>query len=67
MAVEIKNGENFEAGAARLLFDIHVQDGNYDYDVTADGQRFIVTIPVAQARGSSPIAVVLNWQAALKK
>jgi hypothetical protein len=38
-----------------------------DYDVTADGQRFIVLVPVDQAPVRSPIAVVFNWQAGLKK
>jgi eukaryotic-like serine/threonine-protein kinase len=65
MAVEIKSGANFEAGAPKLLFDTHAQ--NVDYDVTADGQRFIVIMPVEQAQVRSPITVVLNWQAGLKK
>ena len=65
MAVEIKSGANFEAGAPKLLFDTHAHWGFYD--VTADGQRFIVTMPVEQAQVRSPITVVLNWQAGLKK
>jgi eukaryotic-like serine/threonine-protein kinase len=63
MAVEIKSGANFEAGAAKLLFDTP----KFGHDVTADGQRFIVLTPVEQAQFRSPITVVLNWQAALKK
>jgi len=34
--------------------------------VTADGQRFLVLVPVGDA-SSSPITVVLNWTAGLKK
>jgi hypothetical protein len=30
-----------------------------EYDVTADGQRFVVPEPVGES--SSPIRVVLNW------
>jgi Tol biopolymer transport system component len=70
MAVEIKSGANFESGAPKLLFDTHVPDAAYDgtaYDVTADGQRFIVLTPLEQAPVRSPITVVLNWQAGLKK
>ena len=52
----------------RVLFD--VRPGNttsgYQYDVTADGQRFLVNTSVEQ-KVSSPITVVLNWTAGLKK
>jgi hypothetical protein len=34
-----------------------------DYDITADGQRFIVLVPVDQAPVRSPITVVVNGQA----
>jgi len=37
-----------------------------NYDVTADGARFLVNTPVEGA-GSSPINVVLDWPAGLKK
>ena len=36
------------------------------YAVKADGQRFLVNLPVGQDT-SSPITVVLNWTAGLKK
>jgi hypothetical protein len=39
---------------------------NYPYDVTADGQRFLVnTLP--QQVVSTPMTVVLNWTAGLQK
>jgi dipeptidyl aminopeptidase/acylaminoacyl peptidase len=65
MPVEIKGGAKFEAGVPKLLFDTRVL--SVSFDVTADGQRFIVNTPVDQAQFRSPITVVLNWQAALKK
>ena len=34
------------------------------FDVTADGQRFLVRVPVALT-GRSPITVILNWQSML--
>ena len=37
-----------------------------DYDVTADGQRFLInTLP--EQVGSAPITVVVNWMAGLQK
>jgi hypothetical protein len=64
MAVDVKSGANFDAGAPRLLFETHSQV--FLYDVTADGQRFVAR-EVDQAQTFSPITVVLNWQAGLKK
>jgi Tol biopolymer transport system component len=63
MAVDIGSGASLEAGAPKELFDAQ----GMGYDVTADGQRFIVTTPVEGAQVRSSITVVLNWQAALKK
>jgi hypothetical protein len=37
-----------------------------NYDVTHDGRRFLVNNPV-QGAGQSPITVVINWAARLKK
>ena len=36
------------------------------YDVSADGQRFLINAPVENA-GSAPITVVVNWDAGLEK
>jgi hypothetical protein len=36
-----------------------------DYDVTADGQRFLLIGPPQDP--GPPMTVVLNWMAALKK
>ena len=37
-----------------------------NYDVAADGSRFLVSTPVEGA-GTSPITVVVNWAAGLKR
>ncbi len=37
-----------------------------EYAVAPDGQRFLINITISEA-GVSPISVVLNWQAGLKK
>jgi hypothetical protein len=33
------------------------------YDVTADGQRFLLTAPLDTAVASSPLSTILNWSA----
>ena len=37
------------------------------YDVTADGQRFLVLQPSTGQQGPTPLTVITNWQASLKK
>jgi len=71
MVVEVKEGPSFEAGVARPLFQTrgreHVSGTDlFSYDVSADGQRFLVNTDVGEAT-SSPLTVVLNWTAELKK
>lgn len=66
MSVIIKSGaETFEAGAPTALFKVDsILEG--DYDVTADGQRFLINNSVAGAQ-SQPFTIVLNWAADLKR
>jgi eukaryotic-like serine/threonine-protein kinase len=61
-------GAGFEVGAVKLLFPTRAVGfgGFYPYDVSADGQRFLINTTQEQAT-SSPITVVLNWTAGLKK
>ena len=50
----------FEVGSARgPLDDPHM------YDVTADGQRFLIN--VAEEQQGAPITVVLNWTSSLNR
>jgi Tol biopolymer transport system component/predicted Ser/Thr protein kinase len=63
MAVDINTGKTFQAGIARRLFQALLLN---QFDITADGKRFLV----AQPEGSNaltPFTIVLNWQAGLKK
>jgi hypothetical protein len=50
-----------QLGVPQTLFHI---PGEF-WDVTADGSRFVVEVPVQ--REVAPFTVVLNWQARLKK
>jgi eukaryotic-like serine/threonine-protein kinase len=71
MAVAVRPGETFESGAPSLLFKIDLDKLNSggemgnDYDVTADGQRFLVVI--SAAAHVSPFTVIANWTADLTR
>jgi len=66
MAVDVKaKGAAFEAGVPKQLFALPANVG--DWDMTADGKRFLVSMPPKQESANTPITVVLNWQAELKK
>jgi hypothetical protein len=63
-------GPSFEVGAITPLFQLPVGlvGGGYPYDVSAEGQRFLVRADtVREQMESTPITVVLNWTAALPK
>jgi Tol biopolymer transport system component len=71
MAVEVNAGAVFESGIPKPLFDTRIGTSNplylfNQYDVTGDGQRFLVASTPNEAT-SAPIAVVMNWAAELKK
>jgi Tol biopolymer transport system component len=69
MAVEVNGSSGtFEVGIPKPLFDLRIRNtsGFSDYDVTADGQRFLVSTLVEQ-NARSPVTVVMNWMADLKK
>jgi Protein kinase domain/WD40-like Beta Propeller Repeat len=60
-------GRSFEVGTVTTLFQTHViSQIRTQYAVTADGQRFLVNT-ISQQATSSPITVVVNWTAGLKK
>ena len=60
-------GTGFEVGAVKPLFATRIVfGGDYQYDVSADGQRFLIDTSPEQAT-LAPITVVLNWTAGLKK
>ena len=70
MAVEITTQPTFRAGTPTLLFEgqyIH-QAGLFraDYDITPDGQRFLMIQPGEQ-EAATQINVVLNWFEELKR
>ena len=65
MAVPVKSGEQFQAGVPQPLFDVRMSATPLaSYDVIADG-RFLIATPMEQA--ATPMTVVVNWPAMLKK
>jgi serine/threonine-protein kinase len=71
MAVDIATQPGFAAGTPRKLFE-----GRYelapvpinDYDVSPDGQRFLMVKPTEQEQAApTQINVVLNWFEELKR
>jgi len=65
-------GPAFEVGPVRSLFETRARTaqaggGNYSsYEVSSDGQRFLVNTFVENP-STSPITVVVNWTASLRK
>jgi Tol biopolymer transport system component len=71
MRVQIKPGSTLTTSLPTRLFSIGESPAARDvrrntiYDVSPDGQRFLVSIP-ANDPGSSRVTVVLNWTAVMK-
>ena len=66
MAAAVKAGETFESGTPAVLFPSEaIVDADWDWDVSADGQRFL--IGRAAETQTTPFAVVVNWTADVKR
>ena len=69
MSVAVKAGASFEPGTPKQLFKTRMLTGmvqsGIEYDVTADGQRFLIGTIVGE--GALPVSVILNWTAEVKK
>ena len=61
------SGAKFEAGKPTPLFLMETQpSAGSVYDVTADGQRFIVNVPIP-SKVPPQLKVIVNWPALMKK
>jgi serine/threonine protein kinase/Tol biopolymer transport system component len=66
MSVEIRTtGATYGIGEVKELFDARVR-GAWPYDVTADGQRFLVNA-LAEDLEVAPISVIANWTSLMPK
>jgi eukaryotic-like serine/threonine-protein kinase len=71
MAVDMTTQPSFSVGRPRMLFEGRYAQPPFpatNYDVSADGQRFLMLKPVEQAQAApTQINVVLNWFEELKQ
>jgi eukaryotic-like serine/threonine-protein kinase len=63
-----QRGETFEVGTATRLFEARFRSENYlgygpgrVFDVSPDGQRFLIDIVENEAASQTPITVITNW------
>jgi Tol biopolymer transport system component len=71
MAVSVSLTNGFQPGTYQALFEVPLGVGQgvgspAQYDVTADGQRFLVNARAGDFR-ISPIHIILNWTELLKR
>ena len=68
MAVDIRGDNQIEPGNPHVLFDtgLSVDPIRDQYEVTRDGQRFLLLKPLGEAE-STPITATLNWTALLEQ
>ena len=67
MSVEIKTQPAFEAGVPKALFEAQIANlGPSLYDVSADGERFLIVTP-AGSQATPPLTLAVNWAADLKR
>jgi len=71
MAAPVTIGANFDAGTPVALFQTNPRQAvstndQFAYDVSRDGQRFLILTQVRQAE-TTPMSVVLDWTAKLNK
>lgn len=64
MAVDVKTSPEFTPGPPKPLFKTSAFSAFWE--VSPDGQRFLVPVPVG-VNAAAPLTVVLNWQSALRK
>jgi hypothetical protein len=68
MAVAVKTAPTFEPAVPVPLFDVTVSSYSFfPDDVAADGRFLINTSADPDTSSSTPITVVVNWMAVLKK
>jgi eukaryotic-like serine/threonine-protein kinase len=65
MAVPVRLGTRFEAGPPVVLFQTHLRQpisaqDVFSYDVTGDGQRFLINTKVDEPNAAT-LSIILNW------
>jgi Tol biopolymer transport system component len=66
MAVAVtRKGDALEFAQPQALFETRISGAGFQYDVTADGQKFLVNSQVQSS--ADPMTIITNWTALLKK
>jgi hypothetical protein len=65
MAVEVKTGATFTVGDTHALFKIDAPNVSF-FDVTPNGQLFVMPLPEKPVAMMAPFKVILNWTSTLK-
>jgi Tol biopolymer transport system component len=61
VSVEVHpSAAGFEAGASTRLFQFHGAGGFWRFDITPDGERFLVTAPLTDNL-TSPVTLITDW------
>jgi Tol biopolymer transport system component len=70
MAVPFQGGP-VQPGTPKVLFETSMTPNIVtfasQYDVSADGQKFLIKVPVVAGGSATPITVLLNWNATVRK
>jgi Tol biopolymer transport system component len=71
MAVPVTTGASFQAESPVALFEAHRRrpvssHDVFSYDVTADGQRFLIVAKVDETK-AAPLSISLNWAFEMEK
>jgi len=64
-SVDIDTSHGLRVGTAKPLFQLP-EGTAFGWDVSADGERFLLNVPVVKS-SSVPLSVVVNWSAGLRK
>jgi hypothetical protein len=71
MVVEVESGPDyFRPSAPRALFNTHIAtDPTFarQYDVTPDGQRFLLNQPLSAEDTETPITLIMSWPRLLER
>ena len=70
MAVEVATQPTFSVGKPRMLFEgqyVTAEQTGTSYDVSLDGQRFLMVKETEPGTSAAQINVVLNWFEDLKR
>jgi len=70
MVVDVTTGSAFSAGKPRMLFEAEYVPSPaslVNYDVSSDGQRFLMLKAGDQTQTPTQINVVTNWAEELKR